>query len=60
MSGIFPAGTGLIFLNNVGCTGAEGALTECASVIGPIHGCAHVNDAGVICRQALEGMLINH
>ena len=57
MSGIFPAGIGLIFLNNVGCTGEEEALTECVLVIGPIHSCTHTKDAGVICRQDLNGIL---
>ena len=46
----FGQGTGLIFLDNVGCTGNETSLLQCPRP-GPIgaHNCNHSEDAGVTC-----------
>ena len=46
----FGAGTGTIFLNNVGCTGSEMKLTDCprSSTVYCVYG--HSEDAGVRCQ----------
>ena len=46
----FGAGTGTIFLNDVGCTGSETNLTDCtrSSTVSCISG--HSEDAGVRCQ----------
>lgn len=43
----FGAGTGLIHLDDLMCTGDESSLFFCP--FDPIHNCAHSEDAGVIC-----------
>ena len=43
--------TGDIFLDNVGCTGNETNLFECAHRGVGVHDCVHSEDAGVICPQ---------
>ena len=44
----FGAGTGTIYLNDVGCTGSETNLTDCtrSSTVS----CRHLDDAGVRCQ----------
>ena len=45
----FGGGAGRIFLDNVDCSGGEERLEVCPhSGIG-VHGCVHLEDAGVIC-----------
>lgn len=47
----FGAGTGPIFLDDVGCDGSELRLANCrASPVGE-HNCLHREDAGVRCQQ---------
>ncbi|KAF6096411.1 serine protease 12 [Phyllostomus discolor] len=45
----FGEGGGPIHLDNVGCTGAEGSLADCAQQDVGRHNCRHSEDAGVIC-----------
>jgi deleted-in-malignant-brain-tumors protein 1 len=43
----FAAGTGIINLDNVGCTGSEQFLVNCTYTAD--HNCVHAEDAGVTC-----------
>ena len=45
----FGRGTGLILLDNVGCTGTESSLLSCSHRGIGVHGCSHSEDAGVMC-----------
>ena len=45
----FGQGTGLIFLDNVGCTGTESSLLSCSHRGIGVHYCGHYSDAGVVC-----------
>ncbi|XP_030609362.1 deleted in malignant brain tumors 1 protein-like [Archocentrus centrarchus] len=45
----FGAGTGLIWFNNVTCSGNESSLTQCQHSGFGNHSCGHVQDAVVIC-----------
>ncbi|XP_029303794.1 LOW QUALITY PROTEIN: scavenger receptor cysteine-rich domain-containing group B protein [Cottoperca gobio] len=45
----FGPGTGTILLDNLKCTGAEGALRECSHISWNVHNCDHSEDAGVTC-----------
>ena len=48
-----PDGTGQIWLDNVRCVGTETRLIDCpANPLGN-HNCAHSEDAGVWCREAV-------
>ncbi|XP_040920255.1 deleted in malignant brain tumors 1 protein-like [Toxotes jaculatrix] len=50
----FGRGTGPIWLDNVGCTGQESALTHCSHPGFGENNCGHGEDAGVICLGALS------
>ena len=52
----FGEGTGMIWLNNVQCTGSERALINCTASISGINSCTHAQDAGVRCPP---GILMN-
>ena len=45
----FGAGSGLIYLDNVHCTGHETMLLDCPSEAPGNHNCASFEDAGVYC-----------
>lgn len=45
----FGQGSNPIWLEDVECTGMEGALSECRSRKGEISKCSHGEDAGVVC-----------
>ena len=46
----FGAGVGLIYLNNVGCTGAETSLLQCSYTTASSCTYGHSEDAGVRCQ----------
>ena len=46
----FGAGTGSIYLTNVGCTSSASQLLECSSSPILTHNCLHSADAGVECE----------
>lgn len=46
---IFGQGSGIIWLDQVSCTGFEKNLTQCRSRILGVHSYYHYEDAGVIC-----------
>ena len=48
-SATFGQGTGPIVLDDVGCTGTENRLVQCAAITQ--HNCAHSEDAGVRCQE---------
>ena len=48
-SAYFGAGSGQIWLDDVGCHGTESGLLECANSGIGVHNCGHYEDAGVEC-----------
>ena len=50
----FGSGRGLIFLDDVNCTGTELQLTSCRNRGVGVHNCFHFQDAGVVCEGELE------
>ena len=47
----FGAGPGVIWLDDVDCTGSEVRLSECTHVPWGEHDCSHREDVGVICGE---------
>ena len=52
----FGRGTGIIYLDNVACTGTEVNLTSCVADY-DTSDCTHSEDAGVTCQQECEKFL---
>ncbi|KAJ4919694.1 hypothetical protein JOQ06_022373, partial [Pogonophryne albipinna] len=48
----YGQGTGPIWLDDVGCSGSESSVTECAHPGFGTHNCGHSEDAGVFCSDA--------
>lgn len=47
--GFVPVGQGPIFLDDVICTGAESAITECSHDTPTNHNCGHSENIAVLC-----------
>lgn len=58
LSAFFGAGSGLISLDNVQCSGGEETLGECPKLDWNQHNCKHTEDAGVVCQpgKAFHGL----
>ena len=54
----FGEGEGIIWLDDVACTGDESALQSCDSLGVGVNNCGHAEDAGVICVQGFEIQLL--
>ncbi|XP_076419213.1 scavenger receptor cysteine-rich domain-containing protein SCART1-like [Peromyscus maniculatus bairdii] len=56
----FGAGTGRIWMDEVGCLGEEAALWECQSGGWGQQDCGHKEDAGVVCSEFTDVRLQEH
>ncbi|PIK49864.1 putative scavenger receptor cysteine-rich protein type 12 isoform X1 [Apostichopus japonicus] len=55
----YGAGSGPIFMDNVGCTGFESSLMECSHSGLGNHNCGHHEDAGVSCTASRAIRFVN-
>lgn len=53
----FGAGFGRIWLDNVRCTGAERALSDCMAHSNGTNSCMHDQDAGVKCGESTNNLM---
>ena len=58
-SGSFGPGKGPIWLDELGCSGTENALMECARLPWAKHNCRHAEDAGVRCSHPTNERVCN-
>ncbi|XP_074874874.1 scavenger receptor cysteine-rich type 1 protein M130-like [Buteo buteo] len=49
--GHFGAGSGPIWMDDIGCNGTESALSDCEHKRWGEHDCEHIHDAGVTCSE---------
>ena len=55
----FGMGTGLIYFNNLACTGTETSIFDCMSDgVGVFGTCTHANDAAIMCHERKLFMLV--
>ena len=52
----YGGGTGTILLDDVGCTGSESRLWQCANLGIGVNNCAHSEDAGVTCTAVCKSV----
>ena len=57
-SAFYGQGSGSIWLDNLGCTGNEQRLLDCAALPIGEHNCGHSEDVGVVCSGNLCSLLI--
>ena len=51
---LYGGGTGTILLDDVGCTGSESRLWQCANRGIGVNNCGHTEDAGVTCTAVCK------
>ena len=56
----YGAGSGLIWMDHVACTGEEVSLSDCAHRGWGIHGCTHKQDIGIICKGVVHDVYYNN